>query len=146
MNLIARWWRFSLVGMMGTAVQLVVLAVLNRWTPGHYLYTSTAAIELALLHNFIWHECFTWRDKVSFRSGVPGRLFRFHLANGILSIMGNLAITWVLVEQARCPYLLANAISVAICSVVNFIAGDRFVFTGEASDSKCRGEVSAKLI
>jgi putative flippase GtrA len=141
-----RWGVFNLVGLLGFALQLTMLFIFKSVLAMGYVKATAVAVECAVLHNFIWHEFFTWRDKAPFRSGVPGRLFRFHLANGMISIMGNLAITWVLVEQARCPYLLANAISVAICSVVNFVAGDRFVFPGEASDRKFRGEVYAKLI
>ena len=53
MNTFIRWGKFSLVGAMGMAVQLAALTLFNRWTAGHYLYASAAAIELTLVHNFI---------------------------------------------------------------------------------------------
>ena len=63
MNTFIRWAKFNLVGAMGMAVQLAALALFNRWTAGHYLYASAAAIELTLLHNFVWHLHYTWRDR-----------------------------------------------------------------------------------
>ena len=55
MNTLLRWGKFNLVGAMGMGLQLAALALFNRWTAGHYLYASALAIELTLLHNFIWH-------------------------------------------------------------------------------------------
>ena len=63
MNTFIRWWKFSLVGAMGMVLQLVALALINRWTGGHYLYASAAAIEFAVLHNFVWHLHYTWRGR-----------------------------------------------------------------------------------
>ncbi len=58
-----RWWKFNLVGAMGMAVQLAALALFARMVPGHYLVASAGAVELAVLHNFVWHVHYTWRDR-----------------------------------------------------------------------------------
>ena len=63
MNTLIRWGKFNLVGAMGMVVQLAALALFNRVSAGHYLYATAAAIELALLHNFVWHLHYTWRDR-----------------------------------------------------------------------------------
>ena len=75
---------------MGMVVQLVALALINRWTGGHYLVASAVAIELAVLHNFVWHVHYTWCDRRD-DPAVLSRLLRFHLSNGLVSIVGNLA-------------------------------------------------------
>jgi putative flippase GtrA len=58
-NALVRWAKFNLVGAVGMAVQLAALARFSRWAPGHYLYASAAAIEITLLHNFVWHLRYT---------------------------------------------------------------------------------------
>lgn len=124
-----RWCVFNLVGVLGFAVQLGALFLLKRFVGLGYLTATALAVEIAVLHNFVWHEHMTWADVTSpLRHGVLQRLVRFHVANGIISIAGNIAITWLLVESLRTPYLLANAASVLICAVLNFVAADRFVF------------------
>jgi len=128
-----RWWKFNAVGAMGMAVQLAVLALLNRMTP-HYLVATALAIEITLLHNFAWHLRYTWRD----RRRVPGKptriaqLMRFHLSNGAVSMAGNLALMPILVETARMPVLAANGVAILACSVVNFWLGDAWVFAAHA--------------
>ncbi|MFY9854296.1 MAG: GtrA family protein [Terracidiphilus sp.] len=131
MNTIIRWGKFNLVGAMGMAVQLGALALLERWDAGHYLYASTAALEITLLHNFVWHMHYTWKDR-RYRSALLTQLTRFHLSNGLVSMVGNLALMRVLVDGAHMPLLAANGIAILCCSVINFILGDNWAFKDSA--------------
>jgi putative flippase GtrA len=131
MNTLIRWGKFNLVGAIGMVVQLAALALLNRWTAGHYLIASAAAIEITLLHNFVWHLHYTWRDRRD-RSALLAQLVRFHLSNGLVSMVGNLALMRILVQQAHLPLLVSNCIAILCCSVVNFCLGDRWSFAPNA--------------
>ena len=131
MNAFIRWGKFNLVGAMGVVVQLAALALINRWAPGHYLIASAAAVELALLHNFVWHLHYTWRDRRD-DSAVLGQLMRFHLSNGLVSMLGNLALMRVLVHEAHIPLLASNFIAILCCSIVNFCLGNNWAFAERA--------------
>ena len=129
MNALLRWGKFNLVGAMGMGLQLALLALFNRWTAGHYLYASAAAIELTLLHNFVWHLHYTWRDRRV--SDAPLRqLARFHLSSGLVSMMGNLTLMRLLVHEARLPLLVSNVIAIICCSVANYYLGNKWAFAG----------------
>jgi len=132
MNTLVRWGKFNLVGAIGMGFQLGALGVLDRCAPGHYLYATAAAIELTLLHNFAWHLHFTWRDRRD-RLGRFRQLFRFHASNGLVSMLGNLALMRILVQQAHAPILLANGIAILVCSMINFVLGDQWAFAGQRS-------------
>lgn len=123
-----RWLRFNLVGAGGMAVQLAALALFNRLLHGHYLIASAAALELTLLHNFLWHVRYTWRDCRDELS--RGRqLLRFHLSNGLLSLAGNIMLMRLLVHAVHLPVLLANGIAILCCSLANFWISDRWTFS-----------------
>lgn len=124
---LVRWWKFNLVGAIGMLVQIGALAIIERVARGHYLCASAAAVELAVLHNFLWHIHYTWRDRRD-SSAVPGQLIRFHLSNGLVSVVGNLVLMRVLVQGAQIPVLVANAIAVLCCSVINFGLGNGWAF------------------
>ncbi len=126
-DMIIRWGKFNLVGIVGMAVQLGALALINRLAPGHYMLATAAAIEITLLHNFVWHLHYTWRDRRS-RGALRSQLIRFHLSNGLVSMVGNLALMPVLVENMRIPVIPANAIAILCCSIVNFFLGDQWAF------------------
>ena len=127
MNTFIRWLKFNLVGAMGMVLQLATLALLNHCAPGHYLYASAAAVELTLLHNFVWHLHYTWRDRRD-RAALAGQLVRFHLSNGLVSMLGNLALMRILVDGAHIPIIASNCIAILCCSIVNFCLGHNWAF------------------
>ncbi len=127
MNTVIRWGRFNLVGAMGMAVQLSALTLFNRWTGGRYLLSSAAAVEFALMHNFVWHLHYTWGDRRDNCTRVT-QLVRFHLSNGLISMAGNLALMRMLVDKVRLPVLAANVIAILCCSIANFCLGDNWTF------------------
>jgi len=123
-----RMAKFAGVGAVGIAVQLAVLKALIALGL-HYLLATACAVELAVLHNFVWHQRFTWRDRgESGMAEVLIRLLRFHISNGGISIVGSLLLMRWLVGGLRLPILLANLFTVAACSIANFLASDRWVF------------------
>jgi putative flippase GtrA len=124
---LVRWCKFNLVGAMGMLVQLGSLALFSRWAPGHYLGASAAAIELTLLHNFVWHLRYTWRDRPG-NTTLPVQLLRFHLSNGLISMTGNLALMPTLVHDVRLPLLASSGIAILGCSLVNFCVGNNWAF------------------
>ncbi len=125
----ARWIKFNLVGALGILVQLSALALLGELCGMRYLPATALAVETAVLHNFIWHERFTWADRGSRRwRDALVRFFSFNLSNGAISLGGNLLLMLLLVGGAHLPELVANLISVACCSTVNFLVSDRWVF------------------
>jgi putative flippase GtrA len=133
MKTLVRWCKFNLVGAIGMAVQLGGLALFNRWMRGHYLLATAAAIELTLLHNFAWHWRYTWRDRRADTSLLQA-LLRFHLSNGLVPMLGNLALMRVLVRQAHLPVLAANVVAIACCSLLNFWLGDSWVFAEKRAE------------
>jgi putative flippase GtrA len=124
-----RWGRFNLVGAMGMVVQLTALALFTRWTDGHYLFASAAAVELAVMHNLVWHLQYTWRDRRDETTRLT-QFVRFHLSNGMVSMAGNLLLMRMLVDKARLPVLAANVIAILCCSIANFCLGDNWTFAG----------------
>ncbi len=129
-----RWLKFNAVGALGIAVQLAVLFVLKSGFHLNYLLATALAVEAAVVHNFLWHERYTWVDRVrpSWRKS-PLRLLRFNLCNGGISIAGNLGLMKVLAGLGHMNYVAANAIAIALCSLVNFLVSDEYVFEKELS-------------
>lgn len=127
--MIWRWVRFNAVGLIGVGVQLAVLALARDGFHWNYLVATAIAVEIAVLHNFVWHERWTWRERTDGNlKGTFGRLARFHLSNGLVSIAGNLLLMRLFTGILGWHYLVANLAAIAICSLANFFAADRLVF------------------
>jgi putative flippase GtrA len=122
-----RWLKFSAVGIIGIGAQLAALAFFHSAVGLGYLPATALAVECAILHNFAWHLCWTWRDRPS-PSSTVGRLLRFNFSAGLVSLVCNLAGMRLLVGEYRVPYLAANLLSVASAAIANFLVADLFVF------------------
>jgi len=122
---ILRWLKFSAVGAAGLAVQLATLWILTRGAMPVWLATALA-VETAVLHNFVWHEAWTWRGLA--RSARGSRLLRFHAATGVLSIVSNTLLTVGFKHWLPVPLLVANVLAVATTAILNFLIADSWIF------------------
>jgi putative flippase GtrA len=124
-----RWLKFNFVGAIGIAVQLSAFAVLKGWLGIHYIAATALAVETAVLHNFAWHERFTWGGLPRGTSReVAVRLLKFHAGNGIVSILGNLALMRLFVGGLHLNPFLATLLSIGACALANFAVSELFVF------------------
>lgn len=126
---VIRWLKFNFVGAVGIVVQLVALKILNGALGLNYQYATALAVETAVIHNFVWHERFTWVERCGGnRSAVLSRLLRFNLTTGLVSMLGNLAIMAVLHGRFHWPVMISNIVAIAACAVLNFVVSDHLVF------------------
>jgi len=133
---LCRWLKINAVGGVGIVVQLTALAVCRSWLKLDYLLATGLAVEIAVVHNFLWHERYTWADRPAtgaMQSLV--RLAKFNASNGAVSMVGNLGLMRLLVGEMLFNYVAANLIAVVVCSLVNFLLSDRFVFDVEADSA-----------
>ena len=122
-------------------MQLAALTLLRFGFHFDYLLATALAVETAVIHNFLWHERFTWRDRMlAGRHGSLVRLVKFNASNGAVSIVGNLLIMRALVGGFAMNYLAANLTAIAVCSLVNFLLSDRVVF----SEARAEGNSSPR--
>jgi putative flippase GtrA len=118
---------------MGVLVQLTALTLLKGAASFHYLVATALAVESAILHNFFWHERWTWGDRGLFASpGRLSRLVRFNSTTGLVSIAGNVVFMKLFVGELGFPLLVGSLASIASCAVVNFLVSDRLVFLARA--------------
>jgi putative flippase GtrA len=125
-----RFARFAIAGSGGFGVQLAVLAVLTQVLQLHYVAATIAAVEAAIVVNFIQHERWTWRDRD--KQGILARFLRFNMLTAVTSILGSVIVTTFLVETVSMSPIVANSISVIVLGALNFAGSDRFVFRAAA--------------
>ncbi len=123
-----RWLKFNAVGSGGIAVQLAALWLFKSVLGWRLELATAAAVEVAVLHNFFWHERWTWNDRSGGWRARLGRLGRFNLTTGLLSIVSNVILTRLLVDRFSIPYGAANLAAIALTSILNFLAAEYLVF------------------
>jgi len=123
---VIRWLKFNAVGIVGAGVQLAALWFFARVLGFHVIAATVLAVEVAVLHNFVWHESWTWRGLPA--SGRLRRLGRFHLANGLVSIVSNAIFTWIFKQVIGVPLVAANLAAIVLTALLNFIMAAAYVF------------------
>jgi len=131
--MIGRFLKFNVVGMAGVLVQLGALWMLARarmpQVPATFL-----AVETSLLHNFFWHEIWTWRGASA--DGRLRRFTRFQVANGTVSIASNVFFTWILTRWLGWPLLVSNLAAIGATGLVNFAIAHYWVFEQRAASER----------
>ena len=123
-----RAFRFYAVGGLGIAVQLGALAALTH-AGLNYVAATVLAVEAAVVHNFLWHQHYTWAERRT--SGIAAYLWcllKFNSTTGLVSIGGNVILMRLLVGEAGFKPVVANIVTIASCSLLNFLVSDRAVF------------------
>lgn len=124
-----RWVRFNSVGVIGACVHLSSLALLTHQFEVNYLLATVLAIEAAVVHNFIWHQKWTWKDRpVNTLKGLWQRLAKFHFSNGLTSMLGNLVLMKGMVDYFNVPVMVSSVTAILVCAVINFLLSDQLVF------------------
>jgi putative flippase GtrA len=120
-----RFLRFNAVGALGVGVQLSSLWLFTSVAAVHYAVATAVAVMLAVMHNFVWHRLWTWRDR---DVHLVRACTRFVFTNGLLSIVSNLGVTTALVAGVHAHPVAANAVAIVTSGLLNFWLGDVVVF------------------
>ena len=116
-----RWVRFNAVGILGAGIQLAVLWLMLRLRV-NYLVATAIALEIAVLHNYVWHCRWTW-------AGRAGSLWRFHLSNGLGALICNLALMRVFTGSMGFKPIPSNLAAITMTSFLNFALASKWVFS-----------------
>jgi putative flippase GtrA len=120
--------KFYSVGIAGIGVQLATLTALVGFLKMNYLLATAIAVETAVLHNFMWHERWTWKHRSLSRDTIFQRLIRFNVTSGLFSIVGNVVLMRVFVGLLHFHFFISNLLSIGSCSILNFLVSNHFVF------------------
>jgi putative flippase GtrA len=118
--------RFYAVGLAGVVVQLSALAWLTRSAGMDSMLSTALAVEIAVVHNFMWHDRWTWPGRPS--GERVRRFWKFNVSTGAISICANVLVTGMLVSATGLPLVAANAIAIALASLATYLASDLVVF------------------
>jgi dolichol-phosphate mannosyltransferase len=142
-----RFRHFCTVGLSGVVVNQAALWLLTVHGGLYYVYSSLAAVEIAILSNFLLNEFWTFRDKAQQSAGLFSRMRRFLTFNLICAIGAilNTAALWSLTEWIGINYLESNLVGIGISTTWNYWMNANVTWEGhirfhrQLTDSVCAG-------
>jgi putative flippase GtrA len=118
---------FVTVAALGFGVQACAIAVLTSCAGTPVAIATAIGVLLAVVHNFAWHDRWTWSDRTTGVSAIA-RLAKFTASVGIVSLVGTVALTTLYVVAFRVPLVLGNLLAVWSTALLNYFVLDRLVF------------------
>ena len=118
---------FLAVASGGFLLQTVAVTLLTDVSSVSPEVATAIAVEIAVLHNFFWHERWTWGDRAARRSRLR-RFGAYQLATGSTSLAGNLVVVSAAVRLFAIDVTSANVIAVVVMSIANYTIADRWIF------------------
>ena len=115
--------KFSVVGLSGYLVNLVVYITLLKGADLHYLPAASCSFGVAVTNNYFWNRHWTFRSR---RGHLYFQGMRFFVVS--LAALGlNLALLWVLVKLGA-DAILAEATAIVLVMPFSFSANKLWSF------------------
>lgn len=121
--------KFAVVGVIGTFVNLSIMALLVEMTSTSITFSSLIATETAIIHNFLLNNYWTFRPR-KLHNSLIGRCIRFHFV-ALVSLIINVVIALFLVRLGIW-YLAAQACGILSAWFVNYLSANLLVFNDAA--------------
>ncbi len=132
MNLLKRILSFQFIGWIGTGVNLAVLWLCYDVLSWPLLVSGALAIEVAIIHNFVWYYFWTWNDRVAFTVRDFLTLFiRYNIFTAAIDFIIRLGILWILTEYYGVHYIISDIVGMFIAPLLKYITNDAYIFNTE---------------
>jgi putative flippase GtrA len=116
--------KFLLVGLSGYVVNLAVFTFALQVLSFHHIAAATLAFVVAVVNNFWWNRHWTFAA----RGGHAGFQAARFLTVSVVAFLIQVTILEILVTGPELPKVLAQAISLALATPVNFVGNKLWSF------------------
>jgi len=116
--------KFLLVGLSGYVVNLIVFTFSLEVLSVHHIAAATIAFAVAVSNNFWWNRHWTFAA----RSGHAGFQAARFFAVSVCAFLIQVAMLELLITEADMRKVLAQAISLAAATPVNFVGNKLWSF------------------
>jgi dolichol-phosphate mannosyltransferase len=116
--------KFLLVGLSGYVLNLAIFTFSLKVLSVHHIAAATIAFGVAVMNNFWWNRHWTFAARDGHAGFQAARFFTV----SVIAFLIQVGILEVLVASAGLPKVLAQAISLALATPVNFLGNKMWSF------------------
>lgn len=131
----AEFVKFSLVGVLNTAIDFVVFMLLI-WLSVHYAAAQVISYLAGMTNSYVLNSAFTFRSKLETvrparsKGSIMKQRLRFIIWNVVMLVLSILMLA-ILTQAAGISEITAKAIVTVIIVAINFYGSKRWVFVSE---------------
>jgi dolichol-phosphate mannosyltransferase len=124
-DLFIQFFKFALVGGLGTVINLAVLYALTEYLGLYYLLSAFFAFLVAVTNNFIWNKVWTFRERIGEKTAVKYNKFFFV---SVIALVVNLLFLYFFTEFLGIYYLVSQVLAIALALIINFLGNKCWTF------------------
>ncbi len=120
--------KFSIVGVIGAGINTGFLWLLTDLAGLYYLFSSTVAIEIAILMQFMMNDRWTFKErKTTYVGQFIKRILKSNLwRSGGLAV--NVGVLYLFTAYLGVYYLLSNIFGIICAFLLNYILESRLTW------------------
>ena len=122
-----QFFRFCVVGAIGTAVNLAVLYSIVEWISIWYMFGAIIAFCVAVTSNYILNKIWTFHDKTTKTSAIFSSYIKFILIS-IIGLGINLIILYALVAYLHIWSIFSQIIAIGGATIWNYFGSKTWAF------------------
>jgi putative flippase GtrA len=124
-ELIKQFFKFGIVGVLNTLINLFVLYLLTEIVGVYYLVSAVFAFLVAVTNSFILNKVWTFNEKLKYKA--HSRYAKFFVIS-VFALLINLLILYTGVELFGFWYLFAQFIAICSNLIINFFGNKIWTF------------------
>ena len=124
-KVIDEFFKFGLVGFLGTLINLLILYVFTEFVGIYYLVSAIIAFFVAMTSNFILNKIWTFKEPIKLNVGK--KYLQFSLVS-VVALFVNLFFLYVFTEFLGIYYLISQVLAIGVSLIINFLGNKIWTF------------------
>jgi dolichol-phosphate mannosyltransferase len=124
-KVIGEFFKFALVGLLGTILNLLVLYSLTEFLNVYYMFSAIVAFIIAATHNFILNKIWTFKENI--RDRVTSKYMKFFSVS-VVALLVNLLFLRIFTESLGLYYMVSQILAIGIALIINFLGNKMWTF------------------
>jgi dolichol-phosphate mannosyltransferase len=124
--LIFQFFKFGVVGAIGTVINLIVLYSFTEYLGIYYMISAIAAFVVAATSNFIFNKIWTFREVLA--ESIIKKYVKFFIVS-VIALVVNLLLLYTFTEFLGLYYIISQIIAIIITFLINFAGNKIWTFS-----------------
>jgi dolichol-phosphate mannosyltransferase len=124
-NLMGEFFKFGIVGGIGTLINITILYLLTEKVRVYYLISAIISFFVAMSSNFILNKIWTFKENVKLEIGK--KYLQFGLVS-ISALLVNLFFLYIFTDILGIYYIISQILAIGISLIINFIGNKIWTF------------------
>lgn len=125
-DIIKEFFKFAVVGFIGTFVNLIILYLLTEKVGIYYIFSAIISFIFAMTINFVLNKFWTFGETIEL--DIRKKYFQFSLVS-VSALLVNLFFLYFFTEVFGIYYLISQVLAIGIALVINFLGNKIWTFS-----------------